>query len=435
MLSQHMNNQKTKISKRETEESTDKHYISRIAGKLKTVLLNSSLSVQRLKEIYTSLTYQNLKAWSSPYQNYYFSGKNEIISQDWFEKWNLDMFKNIALLDDILARDTTINFDRNEEIKTQINKLVQSLIQNESSKDERQIIDEISRENFKNACREAKEKNYKIIFLGNHASHFDTPILSYILDKMIQETHEEDPEIPTRQIRFIWGAYMYYNKGVRNFTAAFDTTLVFGPKDLQEIKSYLSQEWRKDIIIKFHREALKKLQENNDKEITMLFPYAGRAENKNWCKDELPIGISQYIEKDNCLYIPLWFTWSDNIFPTGDIYEITQNIDVFQHIKSIIKYLKISQLIKFLHPKAEREELFKLIEKREPIDIILRILENMDIFKLLQFLEKYKFKFFKPSDVYMTIGEHFVWWEKKIEEINEIMHKVANDAIDKNQEK
>jgi hypothetical protein len=44
---------------------------------------------------------------------------------------------------------------------------------------------------------------------------------------------------------------------------------------------YLSECGRKDLIIKFHREAIKKTQQNNEKETTLLFPYAGRSETEN----------------------------------------------------------------------------------------------------------------------------------------------------------
>ncbi|MEI8252642.1 MAG: hypothetical protein WCG25_02630 [bacterium] len=40
--------------------------------------------------------------------------------------------------------------------------------------------------------------------------------------------------------------------------------------------------------MKFCREVFKKVEKNNDTETTLLFPYAGRAENKSGCKDELP---------------------------------------------------------------------------------------------------------------------------------------------------
>lgn len=423
-----MNNQETNITKRVQEVSTDKYYISRIVGKLKTLLLNSSASVQKLKEVYKSLTYQNLKSWSWPYKDYYFSGTNPILPKDWFEKWNLDMFKNIDLLEDILARNETINFEWNSQIKNQIHTLVQSLIQNQPFTGESPIIDLKSQENFSNAITQAEATNRKIVFIANHASHFDTPILSYTLEKAFQQLHQQHPDIPIKKIRFICGAYMYYNKGVRNFTTAFDTTLVFGPKDLQEMKLYLETYNRKDLILKLYKQAIQKTQQNNKTETTLLFPYAGRSENKNGCKEELPKGISQYFSSE-CIYVPIWCIGSDDIFPTGDLYQISKNIDIFEHIKNIIKYLKFSQLIKLLSPKADQKQLIKLIKKAEPIDIVIWILENMDIFKLLQFLEKYKFKFFKPGYIYMTVWESFAWWEKTLEEINETMHTVSNQAI------
>ena len=419
-------------SKREWEQTTDKHYISRVAGKIKTLFLNSSNSVERLKEIYQSLTYQNLQSWNWPYQDYYFSGQNKLINNEWFEKWDLDMFKNIGLLEDILTRDATINFEWNHKIRYQVHKLAQSLIKNKIFTQESPIIDSDSKKNLNAAFVDAQATNRKIFFIVNHASHFDTPILSYTLDQALKNIHQEYPEIPVKKIRFVCGAYMYYNKGVRNFTAWFDTTLVFGPKDLQEIKTYLEENNRKDLIIKFNREAIKKTQENAQTETTILFPYAWRAENKNGCKDELPKGISQYLDNADCIYVPIWCVWSDNIFPTWNMYEITQNIDVFKHIKNIIQYLKFSQLIKLLNPKADQKQLVKLIKKAEPIDIVVWLLDNLDIFKLFQFLEKYKFKFFKPGNIHMTIWEYFVWWQKNLEEINQIMHKVADEAMIRN---
>jgi hypothetical protein len=50
-------------------------------------------------------------------------------------------------------------------------------------------------------------------------------------------------------------------------------------------------------------------------------------------------------------------------------------------------------------------------------------------------LEKYKFKFFKPGNVYMNIWECFVWGEKDLEEINQIMHQSADKAMARNDNK
>ncbi|MEI8252643.1 MAG: hypothetical protein WCG25_02635 [bacterium] len=49
-----------------------------------------------------------------------------------------------------------------------------------------------------------------------------------------------------------------------------------------------------------------------------------------------------------------------------------------------------------MSPKADQKQLFKLLQKAEPIGIVVWLLDNLDVFKLFQFLEKYKFKFFKP---------------------------------------
>jgi hypothetical protein len=127
---------------------------------------------------------------------------------------------------------------------------------------------------------------------------------------------------------------------------------------------------------------------------------------------------------------------NDKILWTWDLYEVSQNIDIFQHTKNIIKYLKFSQLIKLLNPKSDQSQLVRLLQKAEPIDAVIWLLDNLDIFKIFQFLEKYKFKFFKPSDIHMSIWEYFVWWKKDLEEINKIMHRVADEAITRsNQEK
>jgi hypothetical protein len=52
---------------------------------------------------------------------------------------------------------------------------------------------------------------------------------------------------------------------------------------------------------------------------------------------------------------------------------------------------------------ADQKELIKLIKKADLIAVVMWILDNMDIFKLLQFLDKYKFKFFKPEYIHMNI--------------------------------
>lgn len=171
--------------------------------------------------------------------------------------------------------------------------------------------------------------------------------------------------------------------------------------------AYLQSQKRRDLLLQLGKQAIQKSQEHADSEITLLFPYAGRAEEENGCKQEIPKGVESYLQNPNCLYIPIGCIGSDTIFPTGDLYRLSKNIDVFQHVKNILSHLKISQLITFLDPKADKTQLVKLIQKAEPINIVTWVLENIDIFKVLKFLEKYKFKFFQSGDVYMTIGDYF----------------------------
>jgi hypothetical protein len=425
--------EKINSSKRDIETTADKHNISRMWGKITTLFSIKFSATKKLKEIYKSLTHKNLENGEWPYQKYYFSGKNPLIDKESFDKGNLAMFKNIPLLEDIIQRSQTVNFDGDPKISKEVDKLAESLIKNNIFSGKNPIIDQESKNKFSTAIQEAMQNDKKIILLMNHASHFDTPIVNYILNTLIKDTSKQHPEIASKKIRFVCGAYMYYHKGVRNFTPAFNTTLVFGPKDFKEMISYLHQQKRTDLILQFAKEAIKQTQSNADSEITILFPYAGRSESLDGCKNEIPKWVESYLQTPNCSYIPIGCIGSDNIFPTGDLYRLSKNIDVIQHVKNIIKHLKVSQLINFLDPNADQKQLVKLIEKAEPINIVVRILENIDIFKLLKFLEKYKFKFFKSGEVYMTIGDAFSWWEKWIEEINEIMHSTANNALEKYQ--
>lgn len=135
-------------------------------------------------------------------------------------------------------------------------------------------MDTQSFQNFTSALERSKVENRKIVLLSNHQSHFDTFVLDYVFEELVQMMCAQNPSLDVKKIRFICGAYMYYSPSVRNFIVGVDTAFVFGEKDIKEITKFLLSHQRKDVIQSLKESAVDSIQRRPDSEMTILYPYA-----------------------------------------------------------------------------------------------------------------------------------------------------------------
>ena len=171
-------------------------------------------------------------------------------------------------------------------------------------------------------------------------------------------------DLSWKDVRFVCGAYMYYNKWVRPFTVWFNTLFVYWPKDFLRLWSRLPKKSFFELLKRFNDRVINTIHKNLDSEVLVLFPYAWRA--KKWedinykygCKDKLPNWMKQMLSLEDCIYIPLWINWTWDMF--------IGNPSWWGNM--IRNFSKIS-----------------------------------------------------PTDVKLSVWKHFVWWELTMDEINRIM--------------
>lgn len=186
--------------------------------------------------------------------------------------------------------------------------------------------------------RFAKKNWKKVVFLANHLSHLDAPILDFILSKKLN-LQWLDP-------RFVCWAYMYYNRSVRPYTTWFNTLFIYWPDDIENLKSRLTKEnWvssRFETVrmLKLYKETLiKSFSMNPDKESLVLFPYAWRAKNSDWenypfwCKSKILPWMEDMLTLDDCVYIPLGTFWTDDFFGSEGKWWWGNVIRNFSHVK------------------------------------------------------------------------------------------------------
>ena len=376
------------IDQRETEKSQNSNFFSKIKSKLYTILNNDPYSLKCIKEVFKDLNIKKLEQGIWVYKDDYFNPiKNKLI--DINKYWSLDMFKNIELLEDMLnTSNNTLNFDCNIEARNKCNKMIESLITNpiinkkndidKEHWDTNSILDKESYNNFINAVKKADTEWLKLVILSNHQSHMDTFILNYIFHNLYKEINTQY-DLSQKELRFICGAYMYYMDNTRAAPVWFNTTFVFGAKDMPEIVSFFKKEKNIQILKKVKNAVSTAIKSNHKKESSLLYVYAWRSEEDNWCKEKIEEWIKPFVSNKDCLYIPIWFNGSRKLYNNST--------------KTIIP----KQIIKTVKPNKEISW----------------------------------FVYFKPSKIIMNIWESFKWWDKSLEEINIQMHQTSNKALDR----
>jgi hypothetical protein len=118
---------------------------------------------------------------------------------------------------------------------------------------------------------------------------------------------------------------------------------------------------------------------NKQKEAALLYPYAWRSTAKNGCKDYIEEGIKPLISDKDCIYIPIWFNGSEEIYKNSD--------------KTIIPDFIVKN---FIPDKKEKN-----------------------------------FSYLKQNYVRMNADKYFRWWEVSLDDINTKMHNISNRALNK----
>ena len=345
---------------RKIEWSESEISISAKVKSLVTILINNPKLFLRLVNLKRFCNNSDLVNWDWVYKFYRLKWTN-------FRPWDITLDSDKELID----------FDsKNPEIHKlifsnpySVNYLLQQWLENNANNEVRETLHKISwflvksinidiesQENLRNCLIEAKNNQKKVVFLSNHLSHLDAPILDYMLSKLI--------DLSWKDVRFVCGAYMYYNKWVRPFTVWFNTLFVYWPKDFLRLWSRLPKKSFFELLKRFNDRVINTIHKNLDSEVLVLFPYAWRA--KKWedinykygCKDKLPNWMKQMLSLEDCIYIPLWINWTWDMF--------IGNPSWWGNM--IRNFSKIS-----------------------------------------------------PTDVKLSVWKHFVWWELTMDEINRIM--------------
>lgn len=270
---------------------------------VKLVLRKPELS-SHIMNLMISCNHRDLNNWKWIFKNYFFSWNSKILNFNWEEFKNcssIELFNSNIFLDSLISN--WVDFNSDDLARNKLHNFISSLISNIE-------ISYFSRKNLNEAVQKAKSENKKLVILSNHMSHLDAPVLDYILNLHIWEDFD--------RIRFLTGSFMYYNKHVRPFVKCFDTTFVFWPMDFWEVTKKFFREYKEDfhLLRKFQNSVIDSVKNNHSSETIVIFPYAWRAQNIEdfWCKESIPVWMTEMLTQDNCLYLPICFSWSSDIF-------------------------------------------------------------------------------------------------------------------------
>lgn len=235
----------------------------------------------------------------------------------------------IALTDPVLMQkllDHGVNFDANLSAQKKLREFAAVLCPNGI-----EFIDEQSKANVM-AWIEMSERLWKkLIILPNHVSHMDAVVIDAFFKWL-----RNDWIIPkNKRIRLVEWVYMALTPGVRQFSIWFNTTKVIWEWDMKMLLSYAKKnntpvdiEYTndEDEIIKKTITPIQQIKElkrqaniqyyaNQDKEIWVIFPYAGRWEN-GWVKSEINVFMKDFLTSKDCVYISLNIYDTDKLKPT-----------------------------------------------------------------------------------------------------------------------
>jgi hypothetical protein len=259
----------------------------------------------------------NLENWTWVYSQYRLNGKNfpkDLITleKDKSEWREIDFASKDAEVSQLIFTNRHALIDLLENwVEFNADKHVRRLLQKVSEYLVKWIdIDEQSLLRLKKAKEFAISEWKKLVLLANHISHLDAPILDYVLTQKLDIWL--DP-------RFVCGAFMYYNRWVRPFTVWFNTLFVYWPKDFQKLISRVPSADRQ-LLKKFNSTVLSSFSEKPDKEMIVVFPYAGRSKEWEdadyiyWCKNKIPNWMKEMLSMEDCVYLPFWFNWTNSMF-------------------------------------------------------------------------------------------------------------------------
>lgn len=305
------------IRKKEWNESVIKTS-EKIISIIKILLKHPKIFLA-FTELLSKCNNSNLKEWKWVYTDYkfnwsHFPASSLMISTDMSESRNIDFDSKDPEIQKLIYANPNclkyliekwVNVDCSLEIRKMLHWISSYL-----TWDQIKISDE-SAKNLKTWLDLACKNNKKVIILSNHISHLDAPILDFILSNKL--------DMQWKDVRFVCWAFMYYNRWVRPYTIWFNTLFVYWPEDLKNVIERVWSKWRR-LILDFDKKVKDTAVENKNSEILVLFPYAWRAKQwkdinyKYWCKDKMPSWIKWMVSNEECLYIPIWFDWTNNIF-------------------------------------------------------------------------------------------------------------------------
>lgn len=139
-------------------------------------LITGLLSPSRLRlipsivELITSCNSKDLVEGNGLYQEYFFGGKNPLL-RDKFSSGDVDMFESAELIDDIMAHGN--HFEANPMASSLLNQLIGKIVPDYS----------INSAALAKVYEHARSSDKSLVLLSNHLSHFDAPVLDYILRK------------------------------------------------------------------------------------------------------------------------------------------------------------------------------------------------------------------------------------------------------------
>ena len=331
----------------------------------------------------------------------------------------------IGLTDPVLMQkllDHGVNFDANLSAQKKLREFANVLCPNGI-----EFIDEQSKTNLMEWIEMSEKLWKKLIILPNHVSHMD----AVVIDTFFKWLRNKWIVPKEKRIRLVEWVYMALTPWVRQFSIWFNTTKVIWEGDMKMLLSYAKNnntpvniEYTNDedeVIkktitpIQQIKELKKKAHEqyfaNKDKEIWVIFPYAGRWEN-GWIKTEINIFMTEFLTSEDCIYISLnihdtdklkptktdFFIWAHTWFQPYDIQVAASKAWVWWEKNLQQIHETMLEQRDFMRPQFEKIE-----KKKAHENIILQIQATL-------------------SDILLTFED---WYEPTLEEISSYNQLVA----------